>query len=177
MISQQQLKKLIQPTLGKELTVIQKQKLQTLLLKYSILFQEKDSLTSLICHKIENSKTVFVKPRRLSQFEYEKAETLKNEMLEKGVIRESSSPYNSPILMVTKKDGSLRFCIDYRQLNTVTKHTKYPLTNPYSCFKKLHNGFYFTSLDLVSAYLTFLWQRKTRKKQHSLYGQESMNSM
>ena len=87
-ISQQQLKKLIQPTLGKELTVIQKQKLQTLLLKYSILFQEKDGLTSLICHKIEISETVFVKPSRLSQFEYEKAETLKNEMLEKGVIRE-----------------------------------------------------------------------------------------
>ena len=73
-------------------------------------------------------------------------------MLEKGVIRESSSPYNSPILMVTKKDGSVKFCIDYRQLNKVTKQSKYPLTNPYSCFEKLHNVFYFTSLDLVSAY-------------------------
>ena len=110
-ISQQQLKKLIQPTLGKELTVIQKQKLQTLLLKYSILFQEKDGLTSLICHKIENSETVFVKPRRLSQFEYdhEKAETLKNEMLEKGVIRESSSPYNSQSLWLQRKTARLDF--------------------------------------------------------------------
>ena len=52
---------------------------------------------------------MFIKPQRLSQFEYEKAESLKNEMLKSNVIRESSSPYNSPILMVTKKDGSIRF--------------------------------------------------------------------
>jgi len=95
---------------------------------------------------------VFIKPRRLSQFEYEKAESLKNEMLKSNVIRESSSPYNFPILMVTKKDGSIRFCVDYRQLNKVTKKSKYPLTNPYSCFEKLSGSYYFSSLDLVSAY-------------------------
>ena len=94
---------MIQPTLGKELTQIQKDRLETLLLKCSILFQPKTGLTHLISEKRENSQTVFIKPRRLSQFEYEKAESLKNEMLKSNVIRESSSPYNSPILMVTKK--------------------------------------------------------------------------
>jgi len=150
-ISHQTLKQLFQPAFGSALSFSQKSKLQALLLSHSILFQNKSGTTPLISHKIENSKTVFVKPRRLSQFEYEKAETLKNNMLHQGVIRESSSPYNSPILMVTKKDGSIRFCVDYRQLNKVTKTCKYPLSNPYSCFEKLHNAYFSTSLDLVSA--------------------------
>ena len=66
---------LIQPSLGKELSELQKTKLENLLLKHAILFQDKNGLTSLISHKKENSQTVFLKPRRLSQFEYEKAET------------------------------------------------------------------------------------------------------
>ena len=161
-ISQEALKNLIQPSLGKELTSSQKQKLQNLLLKYSNLFQEKSGLTPLISHKIENTQSVFIKPRRLSQFEYEKAEELKNDMLKQGVIRESSSPYNSPILMVTKKNGPIRFCVDYHQLNKVTKKSKYPLTNPYSCFEKLHASFYFTSLDLVSAYWSIPMTKKDK---------------
>ena len=85
-------------------------------------------------------------------------------MLKQGVIRESSSPYNSPIMMVTKKNGSIRFCVDYRQLNKVTKKSKYPLTNPYSCFEKLHASFYFTSLDLVSAYWSIPMTEEDKEK-------------
>ena len=85
-------------------------------------------------------------------------------MLQQGIIRESSSPYNSPILMVTKKDGSIRFCVDYRQLNKVTKTCKYPLSNPYSCFEKLHNAYYFTSLDLVSAYWSIPMSEEDKEK-------------
>ena len=163
-ISHQTLKQLFQPAFSSDLSFSQKSKLEALLLSHSILFQNKSGTTPLISHKIENSKTVFVKPRRLSQFEYEKAETLKNDMLQQGVIRESSSPYNSPILMVTKKDGSIRFCVDYRQLNKVTKTCKYPLSNPYSCFEKLHNAYYFTSLDLVSAYWSIPMSEEDKEK-------------
>ena len=85
-------------------------------------------------------------------------------MLKSNVIRESSSPYNSPILMVTKKDGSIRFCVDYRQLNKVTKKSKYPLTNPYSCFEKLSGSYYFTSLDLVSAYWSVPMAEEDKEK-------------
>jgi len=76
------------------------------------------------------------------------------EMLKNQIIRPSSSPYNSPIVMVTKKDGSLRFCVDFRRLNKATKTSKYPLTNPISCFEKLNKAYYFTSLDLAAAYWT-----------------------
>ena len=74
------------------------------------------------------------------------------EMEKDGIVRPSSSPYNSPIVMVVKKDGSIRFCIDFRKLNKVTKICKYPLNNPMSCFDELGKAYYFTSLDLASAY-------------------------
>ena len=73
-------------------------------------------------------------------------------MRKDGIIQHSSRPYNSPIVMARKKDGSIRFCVDFRELNKVTKVCKYLLTNPYSCFDELGKAFYFTSLDLASAY-------------------------
>ena len=78
------------------------------------MFGEKVGVSPLITHKIENSSIVFSKPRKLSMSEHEQADHLTAAMLKEGVVRLSSSPYNSPILMVTKKDGSIRFCVDYR---------------------------------------------------------------
>ena len=85
-------------------------------------------------------------------------------MLKDNIICPSSSPYNSPIVMVQKKDGSTRFCIDYRKLNKDTKVSKYPLTNPVSCFEKLHGSFYFTSLDLASAYWSVPMHEESKEK-------------
>ena len=119
--------------MGIELSPSQKSKLQTLLLKNKELFGEKVGVSPLITHKIENSSIVFSKPRKLSMSEHEQADHLTAAMLKEGVVRPSSSPYNSPILMVTKKDGSIRFCVDYRKLNKVTKTCKYPLTNVSAC--------------------------------------------
>ena len=126
-----------------------------MVLKYKHLIPEnakKPTITPILEHHIENSKVTFVKPYRLSRAEYDKAETLVKEMFKDGIIQQSSSPYNAPIVMARKKDGSIRFCIDFRELNKVTKVCKYPLTNPYSCFDELGKSFFFTSLDLASAY-------------------------
>ena len=56
------------------------------------------------------------------------------ELLDKGFIRPSTSPWGAPVLFVKKKDGSLRLCIDYRQLNKVTIKNKYPLPRIYDLF-------------------------------------------
>ena len=59
------------------------------------------------------------------------------ELLDKGFIRPSSSPWGAPILFVKKKDGSLRLCIDYRQLNKATIQNRYPLPRTDDLFDQL----------------------------------------
>jgi hypothetical protein len=97
----------LQRCIGSNLTPLQKTKLTKLLLLNKQLFGEKQGVTSLISHTIENSNVVFSKPRKLSQAENDHADKLTAAMLKDGVIRTSSSPYNSPIIMVmnSNKDG------------------------------------------------------------------------
>ena len=71
-----------------------------------------------------------------------------------GVIKPSSSPWASPIVLVRKKDGTLRFCVDYRKLNSVTKDDIFPLPCIDDLLDQLGQAKYFTTLDLASGY----WQ-------------------
>ena len=74
------------------------------------------------------------------------------DLLDKGFIRPSVSPCCAPVLFVKKKDGSLRMCIDYRQLNKVTIKNKYPLPWINNLFDKLHWASYFSKIDLRLGY-------------------------
>jgi hypothetical protein len=72
--------------------------------------------------------------------------------LDQGVIRPSSSPCGSPIVMVPKKYGTWRMCVDYRALNKITVKNRYPLPRIDDLLDQLKNVVYFTKLDLRSAY-------------------------
>ena len=74
------------------------------------------------------------------------------ELLEKGFIRLSVSPWGAPVLFVKKKDGTLRLCIDYRQLNKLTVKNKYLLPRIDDLFDQLKDASIFSKIDLRSGY-------------------------
>ena len=75
-------------------------------------------------------------------------------MLEKGVIQESNSSWSQSLVIVTKKDGSPRFCVDFRKLNSITKIQIFPMPRVDEVLDTLGDACYFTTLDLASGY----WQ-------------------
>ena len=77
---------------------------------------------------------------------------LLQDLLDKGFIRPSVSPWGAPVLFVKKKDGSLRLCIDYRELNKVTVKNKYPLPRIDDLFDQLQGASVFSKIDLRSGY-------------------------
>jgi ribonuclease HI len=74
------------------------------------------------------------------------------ELMDKGFIRPSSSPWGAPVLFVKKKDGSLRMCIDYRELNKLTIKNRYPLPRIDDLFDQLQGASYFSKIELRSGY-------------------------
>ena len=72
--------------------------------------------------------------------------------MDKGFIRSSSSPWGAPVLFVKKKDGTLRMCIDYRELNKVTIKNKYPLPHIDELFDNLQGSAVYSKLDLRQGY-------------------------
>ena len=73
---------------------------------------------------------------------------------EPPIAKPSSSPWASDVVLIKKKDGNLRFAVDYRRLNAVTKRDEYSLPNPNSIFDKLQGSTIFSKLDVASAYWT-----------------------
>ena len=86
------------------------------------------------------------------------------EMLDNEIIRPSSSPWNSPIILVKKKDNSMRFVCDFRGLNSVTKKDTYPLPHIRDVIDKMHGSKYWTTLDAASAYWSMPLREEDKEK-------------
>jgi hypothetical protein len=74
------------------------------------------------------------------------------DMLSKGLICPSASPWGSPILFVDKRDGTIRLCVDYRKLNEVTIKNKYPFPKIDDLFDQLNGAKVFSKIDLRTGY-------------------------
>ena len=143
----------------KSWTTVQRDRARACIEKYSFLFAM-DTLdlgrTDLVKHHIELTNYMPVKDRyrRIPPHQYEEVRKHLKEMLEIGAIRRSNSPWASPVVLVRKKDGSLRFCIDLRKLNAQTVKDAYSLPRIEDALDSLNGACIFTSLDLKSGY----WQ-------------------
>ncbi|KAL1280076.1 hypothetical protein QQF64_014676 [Cirrhinus molitorella] len=130
---------------------------RVLLQKYQLVFSSQEGdlgCTNLIVHEIPLLDDIPVKQRyrRIPPSDYEAVKAHINQLLETQVIKESCSPYVSPIVLVKKKDGSLRMCVDYRQLNSRTRKGAFPLPRIEESLDALVGACWFSTLDLVSGY-------------------------
>ena len=144
---------------SKYLTPEQSLELKNVLLKYEHLFvgpNTKPSVTDKVEHKIDTGDHPPIKQRarRLPIHKRPEAEKEIDNMLQDEVIRPSESPWASPIVLVTKKDGTIRFCIDFRKINDITKKDNFPLPRTDECIDTLAGSKWFCSFDLNKAY----WQ-------------------
>ena len=112
--------------------------------------------TTLAKHRIDLTDNIPVKckPYRPPLSQTKVIEDEVEKMLADDIITPSDSPYASPVVLVRKKDGSPRFCVDYRRLNAKTVKNSWPIPNTNQCLDQLGKGKYFHCLDLASGY----WQ-------------------
>lgn len=136
----------------------EKELLFVLLMEYADVFSFHSDLgrTNLTKHHIDtgDSQPIHQLPRRVSPARRQEVRQLLNEMLKNDIIQPSNSPWSSPIILVRKRDGSTRFCIDYRKVNSVTRKDAYPLPRVDDILDTLGGSKWFSTLDLKSGY----WQ-------------------
>ena len=151
------------------LPVQEQMNVKSLLYRYQSVFSAHDGdlgCTILLSHDIPLLDDVPVRQRyrRIPPSEYEAVKAHINQLLESQVIRESCSPYASPIVLVRKKDGSLRMCVDYRPLNSKTRKDAFPLPRIEESLDALSGARWFSTLDLASGYNQVPMAEKDRPK-------------
>ena len=141
------------------LTLSQRDRLASVLKTYSDVFALNDEelgTTSVVEHSIDTGDAEPVRQyaRRVPYAMRDKLTELVEDMTRRGVIKPTRSPWASPVVLVSKKDGGVRFCVDYRKLNNVTKLDVYPLPRIDDHLDALTGSKYFSTLDLSAGF----WQ-------------------
>lgn len=142
--------------INKEMQESKSKLVMDVLSEFADVLTDKPGNTNVLQHDVRTTteKPVRVAPRPMP---YSMVETIKDEvrkMLELDVIEPSESPYSSPIVLVAKKDGTYRFCVDFRSLNRITVFDAEPMPDIDAMFSKLAGHQYFSRLDLAKGY----WQ-------------------
>nr|GEW11846.1 putative reverse transcriptase domain-containing protein [Tanacetum cinerariifolium] len=101
---------------------------------------------------IPGAEPISKAPYRMAPIELKELKDQLQELLERGFIRPSMSPWGAPVLFVKKKDGSMRLCIEYRELNKITVRNRYPLPRIDDLFDQLQGAMHFSKIDLRSGY-------------------------
>ncbi|XP_078495885.1 uncharacterized protein LOC144751873 [Ciona intestinalis] len=122
--------------------------------------------TSLMKHDIDtgDANPIRLPPRRTSYHARQQIENIIIEMKEQNLIRHSTSPWSSPIVLVKKKSGEMRFCVDYRRLNDVSKKNSYPIPRVDDSLDEMSGSVYFSTLDLKSGYWQIPMDHESREK-------------
>lgn len=147
----------MQQILNRDSAVQTPTQLQSILTEFAWLFKEPTELPPHRTHDhriplLPGATPVNVRPYRYPYFQKSEIEKIIKEMLASGVIQPSVSPFSSPVLIVKKKDGSSRMCVDYRALNSVTVKDKFPISVVDELLDELHGAVIFSKLDLRSGY-------------------------
>ena len=161
-------KPLRQPPVPEHLSPIQQQELKDLFQEFSdIIGQGEDDLgcTPLLQHTIETKGPPLRQPYRHQNSAVWREEMAQvQQMLTSAIIRPSNSPWASPLVMVKKKDGSLRFYVDFRYLNAATIKDVHPLSHIDDLLDVLHGACWFSTLDLKSGYWQVPIQERDKEK-------------
>ena len=143
------------------LTDAERQKLSELLTNYQDIFVGPDGKlgqTDIAEHEIntKNAEPIKIHPQRIPIFQRQTVDEEIDKMLAQNIIEASDSPWSAPICLVKKRDGSCRFCIDFRALNGVTQNDAYPSPRIDDTLESLAGSRWYCTLDLASGY----WQIK-----------------
>ena len=147
----------------------QKVALRELLCEFSDVFSEGSHdlvRTSEVKHTIDtgDARPIRQPARRLLLSRKEEASKLISDMSKQGIIEPSSNPWAAPVVLVKEKDGSSRFCIDYRKLNEITMKESYSLPRIDTTLDTFAGSNWFSTLNLKSRYWQVEWQKEDREK-------------